>query len=133
MATKRKKKSYISVTMIGNCWNFISCYFTQFLNKLNLKKYYTIHKNLHRIYRAIQNWSNLFFSAQGFVLIFLNILTLLLKLNNDFKYFIHINRTLKWGFERGVDFLTHKYILILIFKLISPNICFISHCFIWDT
>ena len=30
------------VTMFGNCWSFIFCYFTEFLNKLNSKILYNI-------------------------------------------------------------------------------------------
>ena len=82
-----KKIKYFVVFLcvcVGNRWSFVSCYFMQFLNKLNLKyikiyiqlnkNIYSIHKNLYSMYRGIQNWSNLLFSTQGFILIFLNIL-----------------------------------------------------------
>ena len=53
------------------------------------------------MYRAVQNRSNLIFSTHGFDLIFLNILILLLELNTDFKYFIHVDRVLTRGVEWG--------------------------------
>ena len=33
-----QKNSDIGGIVTGNCWSFISCYFMQFLNKLNFKK-----------------------------------------------------------------------------------------------
>ena len=51
------------------------------------------------MYRAVQNWSKLFFYTQSLVLISLNILMQILKLNEDFEYFIHVSRVLKWGVE----------------------------------
>ena len=53
------------------------------------------------MYRAIQNWSNLFLCILGFAQISLNILIQLLKLNNNFKYFIHGSRILTQGVEGG--------------------------------
>ena len=68
-----QNNSYMWVTMARNCRNFISCYFMQFSNKLDIKTLYDTLEITSK-YRAIQNWANLFFSKWGFVLIFLNIL-----------------------------------------------------------
>ena len=43
----------------------------------------------------------MFLSKHGFVQISLNIFIQLLKLNNDFKYFIYVARVLKRGVDGG--------------------------------
>ena len=47
------------------------------------------------MYKAIQNWPNLFLCMQGFVQSSINILSKLLKFINDFKEFIHVGKELK--------------------------------------
>ena len=98
----QKYNSDAWVTLAVNCRRFILCYFTPtlLLNKLFFWKY-DMHKNLWTMESAIQNRSNLWLATQVFVQFFLNILIKLLKLNNDFKYFIYVCRILKqcsvWG------------------------------------
>ena len=46
------------------------------------------------MYRAVQNWSKLFFSKRSYVLISLYIFMELFELN-DFEYFIHGSTILK--------------------------------------
>ena len=85
------------------------------------------------MYRGIQNRPHLFFSTRGFDLISLNILIHLLKLNYDFKYFIHVGRVLKRGLNGSLSSLKQKYPFILNLKLTDENIYFVPHSFIWNT
>ena len=66
-------------------------------------------KNLQTMYKAVQNWSSPFLSTCAFSQISLNILNQLLKLNNDFKYFMHEGKLLKLRVER-VAALAHTHI-----------------------
>ena len=98
-----KNNSDVRVTIARNFSRFISCYFMQLLNKFNFKKHHTMLKNLQTVHRAIQNGTNLLLPKQRFVKISLNIFIKLLKVNNDFKYFIFVGRVLKHDVEGGAS------------------------------